>query len=249
MKKNELIYGFHAVKTALRIRPQDVKQLLIQSNRNDQRLNEIIELANSVHVPHETLSKAKLQEMLGEDRSHQGIIANCKPLTPWTEKDLMQCIEKSVDHVVLLILDGVQDPHNLGACLRSANAFGVTAVIAPKDRAASITEVVKKVSCGAAEQTPFIPVTNLQRVLKQLKKAGVWLVGFDSEASLKLTDIDLKGNVGIVMGGEGQGLRRLTSEECDYLVQIQMQGMVESLNVSVATGVALYEAQRQRAKI
>lgn len=246
MKKYELIYGFHAVKTALQLRPHDVLQLYVQANRNDHRLAEMIALAKSFSISCDTLSKIKLQEMIGEDHLHQGVVAKCKPLTAWTEKDLMDHLENSKDRVILLVLDGVQDPHNLGACLRSANAFGVTAVIAPKDRAVSLTEVVRKVSCGAADQTPFIPVTNLSRALKQLQKAGVWLVGLDSEATMGLSEVDLKGNIGIVMGNEGQGLRRLTREACDYLAQIPMVGTVESLNVSVATGVALYETQRQR---
>lgn len=245
MKKQELIYGFHAVKTVLKTRPRDVIQLLVQTNRNDQRLTEITELATQSKIPIETFSKGKLQDLLG-DVNHQGVAAKCKPLSVWTESELMECVENASDPIVLLVLDGVQDPHNLGACLRSANAFGVTAVVVPKDRAVSLTEVVKKVACGAAEQTPFVTVTNLHRTLKQLKEANVWLVGFDSEATLALTEIDLKGNIAIVMGGEGQGLRRLTREACDYLAQIPMMGTVESLNVSVATGVALYETRRQR---
>ncbi len=246
MKKHELIYGFHAVKTVLKTRPHDVLQLLVQANRNDHRLIEMTELAASFKIPCETISKIKLQELVGIDANHQGIVANCKPLSAWTEKELMACIENATDRVILLFLDGVQDPHNLGACLRSANAFGVTAVIAPKDRAVALTDVVKKVACGAAEQTPFVTVTNLHRTIQQIQQLGVWLVGLDSDATLTLTDVDLKGNIGIVMGGEGQGLRRLTREACDYLAKIPMQGSVESLNVSVATGVALYETQRQR---
>ncbi|OGT42200.1 MAG: 23S rRNA (guanosine(2251)-2'-O)-methyltransferase RlmB [Gammaproteobacteria bacterium RIFCSPHIGHO2_12_FULL_40_19] len=246
MKRHELIYGFHAVKTVLQTRPRDVMQLFIQSNRNDHRLTEVVNLAELSSIPCDVLPKIKLQEMVGDDHLHQGVIAKCKPLMAWSEQDLMDHVENAKERVVLLVLDGVQDPHNLGACLRSANAFGVTAVVAPKDRAVALTEVVRKVSCGAAEQTPFIAVTNLNRALKELQKAGVWLVGLDSEATMGLTDIDLKGNIGIVMGGEGQGLRRLTREVCDYLAQIPMLGTVESLNVSVATGVALYETQRQR---
>ena len=246
MKKNELIYGFHAVKTVIQSRPKDVMQLYIQLGRNDHRLIEMVTLAESFSIPCDTLPKIKLQEMVGDEHLHQGVIAKCRPLTAWSEKDLMDHVENSTDRVILLVLDGVQDPHNLGACLRSANAFGVTAVIAPKDRAVALTEVVRKVSCGAADQTPFIAVTNLNRTLKQLQKIGVWLVGLDSEATMGLADVDLKGNIGIVMGGEGQGLRRLTREVCDYLAQIPMLGTVESLNVSVATGVTLYETQRQR---
>lgn len=246
MKNHELIYGLHAVKTALESRPRDVIQLFLQAGRHDQRFNEITLLAEKAKVPCETISKPQLEKMTGENGRHQGIIARCKPLSAWTEKTLMDCVENRSTPIVLLILDGVQDPHNLGACMRSANAFGVTAIIAPKDRAASITEVVKKVACGAAEQTPFVAVANLHRTLLQLKEQGVWLVGLDSEATLELSQIDLKGNIGIVMGGESDGMRRLTKEACDYLAQIPMQGTVESLNVSVATGVTLYEMRRQR---
>ncbi len=246
-KKNvDLIYGIHAVKMLLQTRSADVVTLLVQSGRHDQRINEIIQLADSFNVKHEELPKAKLQELAGDTAAHQGIIAKCRPLTAWTEKELMDFVENTEDRVLLLILDGVQDPHNLGACLRSANAFGVNAVIVPKDRAASITDVVRKVSCGAAEQTPCVAVTNLNRTLEHLKEANIWLMGFDSDAPLALTDVDLKGNMGIVMGGEGEGLRRLTRETCDYLAKIPMLGAVESLNVSVATGVVLYEVQRQR---
>ena len=248
MSKIELIYGFHAVKTVLRTRSKDIIQLFVLSNRSDQRLSEIIKLAESLKVKCETLSKIQLQAMVGEEHNHQGIMAKCKPLAPWTETELFESIENVDGRLLFLILDGVQDPHNLGACLRSANAFGVHAVIAPKDRAASITDVVRKVSCGAAEQTPFVVVTNLNRTLQQLKEANIWLVGLDSSASLQLAEIDLKGNIGIVMGNEGDGLRRLTRETCDYLAKIPMIGSVESLNVSVATGVTLYETLKQRTK-
>lgn len=248
VNKNELIYGFHAVKTVLKTRPRDVVQLFLQDNRNDHRLAELMAIAESAGVRYESLSKAKLQELAGDATVHQGVIARCKSMAPWTEKELMSFVENATDRVLLLVLDGVQDPHNLGACLRSANAFGVHAVIAPKDRAVALTDVVRKVSCGAAEQTPFVAVANLNRTLKQLKDANVWLVGFDSEATAAVSEIDLKGHIAIVMGGEGGGLRRLTRETCDYLAQIPMVGSVESLNVSVATGIALYEARRQRTK-
>lgn len=241
--KPELIYGLHAVKTILQTRPNDVIQLFLQSNRHDQRLNEIIQLAEQCNVAYQLLASAQLEKMAGEDSRHQGVIAQCKTLSAWTENNLMDCVKNRSSPILLLILDGVQDPHNLGACLRSANAFGVTAVIAPKDRAASMTDVVKKVACGAAEQTPFVAVANLHRTLLQLKEQGVWLVGLDMAASLSLSQVDLKGNIGIVMGGESDGMRRLTKEACDYLVKIPMRGSVESLNVSVATGIALYEAQ------
>lgn len=245
--KNELIYGFHAVKMLLQTRPRDIIQLFVQSNRQDKRIAELIALAESSHVACNELSKAKMEALLGDAVVvHQGIVARCKSMTPWTEKELLSYVENASERLLLLILDGVQDPHNLGACLRSANAFGVTAVIAPKDRAASITDVVRKVSCGASEQTPFVTVANLNRTLTQLKEMNVWLMGLDSEASVTISDIDLTGHVAIVMGGEGDGLRRLTRETCDYLAKIPMVGNVESLNVSVATGVALYEVLQQR---
>lgn len=246
MKKHEFVYGMHAVKMVLQSRPRDVMQLLVQSGRHDQRMTELLALAETNGISCETMPRAKLESLVGEQSVHQGIVVKCKPMAAWTEKELMEHIEAATSRVVLLILDGVQDPHNLGACLRSANAFGVTAVIAPKDRAVALTEVARKVSCGAADQTPFISVTNLNRVIKNLQEAGVWFVGLDSEATLSLSEVDLKGNIGIVMGGEGQGLRRLTREVCDYLAKIPMQGTVESLNVSVATGVALYETRRQK---
>jgi len=246
MKKAENIIGFHAVKTVLETRPSDILRLMIvQSNRRDKRLQELLQIAKSANVHVDQLPEKALPHAL-QDQRHQGVIAECKALAPWSEGDLLDAVSATTSPIVLLVLDGVQDPHNLGACLRSANALGAMAVIAPKDRAAKITEVVRKVSSGATEQTPFVAVTNLTRTINQLQELGVWFVGMDGYADLSLSDVDLKGHVGIVMGGEGQGMRRLTREVCDYLVKIPMQGSVESLNVSVATGVALYEVQRQR---
>lgn len=246
MKQTETIMGFHAVKTVLEKRPADVLHLLlVQSDRRDKRLQDIFEWAKSAGVSVKQLPEKALPSTL-QQANHQGVIIECKPMTPWSEEDLLEAVKTALSPIVLLVLDGVQDPHNLGACLRSANALGVLAVIAPKDRAAKITEVVRKVSSGAAELTPFVTVTNLVRTIKQLQVVGVWFVGLDGYADLLLGDVELKGNVGIVMGGEGQGLRRLTREACDYLAKIPMQGSVESFNVSVATGIALYEVQRQR---
>lgn len=246
MKKEELVYGIHAVSMLLRTRPKEVIQVWIQQSRKDKKMNEIKALSESSRVKCEMISSEQLQKRLAENARHQGVVASCRAMLAWSEDDLMQYIKNAREPIVLLILDGVQDPHNLGACLRSANAFGVSAVIAPKDRAASLTDVAKKVASGAAEQTPFIAVTNLNRTLKQLKDVGVWLAGLDEDATLTLSEINLKGNIGIVMGSESEGLRRLTRETCDHLATIPMQGMVESLNVSVATGIALYEVVRQR---
>lgn len=245
MKKNELIYGIHAVMEVLKARPEDIMQLYLQNGRQDKKIIEMIQLASAAGVKHQYLSTQQLQQLIGDEKRHQGVVARCQELAPWDEKKLIENIESAKKPVILLVLDGVQDPHNLGACLRSANAFGVMAVIAPKDRAASLTDVAKKVSSGASEKTPFIPVSNLHRVLLQLKEAGVWLVGLDASATQSISKVDLKGNIAIVMGGEGEGLRRLTKESCDYLAKIPMRGSVESLNVSVSTGIALYEASRQ----
>jgi len=164
------------------------------------------------------------------------------------EDDLFDILNSLQEPPFLLILDGVQDPHNLGACLRSADAAGVHAVIAPKDRAAPLTDTVRKVACGAAEHLPFVTLTNLARTLKRLKQAGLWLVGTADDAEQSLYEVDLKGPLALVMGAEGKGLRRLTRESCDFLVHIPMAGSVECLNVSVAAGVCLFEAARQRKK-
>lgn len=164
------------------------------------------------------------------------------------ENDLFGLLDELVEPPLLLILDGVQDPHNLGACLRSADAAGVHAVIAPKDRSVSLTRTVRMIACGAAEKVPFVRVTNLARTMKELQEAGVWLVGTAADSSRSLYDIDLSLPVAFVMGSEGRGLRRLTRERCDFLVSIPMAGSVESLNVSVASGICLFETLRQRAK-
>ena len=176
---------------------------------------------------------------------HQGVVAQYAAPQNLGEGDLDELLGK-VENPLLLVLDGVQDPHNLGACLRSAGAAGVAAVIVPRDRAVGVTAVVRKASAGAADQVPLIRVTNLARTLKTLKDAGVWIVGLAGEAEKSLYEMDLKGPIAIAMGGEGDGLRRLSREHCDYLAKIPMTGIVESLNVSVATGVALFEAVRQR---
>lgn len=246
MKQTETVIGFHAVKSILETRSKDVHKILfVQSNRHDKRMNELIQLAELAKVHCEQVSLSSLPTRL-QHAKHQGVIAECAALTPWSEGDLMDAVSATTSPVILLVLDEVQDPHNLGACLRSANAMGALAVIVPKDRSAKVTEVVRKVSSGAAEQTPVVAVTNLNRTIKQLQEMGVWFVGLDGYADATLESIDLTGPIGIIMGSEGEGMRRLTREACDYLVQIPMQGSVESLNVSVATGIALYEVQRQR---
>jgi 23S rRNA (guanosine2251-2'-O)-methyltransferase len=243
MSKN-FVYGIHAVKALLTQDLSSLVSLYVQKERQDKRLLEILKLADAADIKIKIRSTAELDD-LSENGNHQGVVAECAIQEYYTESDLPALLAKK-DHPLLLILDGVTDPHNLGACLRSADATGVTAVIAPKDRAVGITPVVRKVASGAAETVPFIQVTNLARTLRELKEQGVWLYGMDGEAAETIYQMKLTGSIGFVMGAEGEGLRRLTRELCDFLVKIPMAGSVSSLNVSVATGICLYEAVRQR---
>jgi 23S rRNA (guanosine2251-2'-O)-methyltransferase len=188
-----------------------------------------------------------LRQLLGEV-AHQGVAADITPLPPWTEDELLAALQ-SASAPLLLALDGVQDPHNLGACLRTADACGALAVIVPRDRAAQLTPAARKVAAGAAETTPVVAVTNLVRTLKLLKDAGLWVVGADAEAEKAAQEVDLKGPVVLVLGAEGTGLRHLTQQNCDFMVRLPQLGAVESLNVSVAAGMLLYEAVRQRGRL
>lgn len=239
------IYGIHTVITLLQTNPKLITKLYLQESREDQRFQTIRQQADQSHILIKQLTRQDLEAMLPKDICFQGIIAEVAALPEYHERDLSKFL--NIDNLLLLVLDGVQDPHNLGACLRSANAFGVHAVIAPKDRSVGLTPTVRKVACGAAELTPFITVTNLARVLKHLQEQGIWLVGTGDEAITPISEIDLVGRIALVMGGEGKGLRRLTKQHCDYFAKIPMQGNVDSFNVSVATGICLYEANRQRA--
>lgn len=245
MSKREYIFGLHSVQALLKSAPQRVLEIFILQGRNDQRLQKILSAAqvNGIHCA--PISRTKLDE-LAQDENHQGVIAVCTPGETHDEAYLFALLERLDEPPFLLILDGVTDPHNLGACMRTAEAAGVHAVIAPKDKSAGITPVARKVACGAAEVLPFIPVTNLARTLKKLQDAGVWLFGAAGEAEVSVYDSQLTGPIGILMGAEGDGLRRLTQETCDHLMNIPMAGEVSSLNVSVATGVCLFEAVRQR---
>jgi 23S rRNA (guanosine2251-2'-O)-methyltransferase len=217
----------------------------VDAKRHDQRINAILQLADAAGVTVHTVGKGELESMVPSGR-HQGVVARAAAPKVYSEVELDALLDRLEVPPFLLILDGVTDPHNLGACLRSADAAGVQAVIAPKDRAASLTPTAIKVASGAAQTVPFVQVTNLARCLRDLKERGIWLVGLDDYAEQTLYHTDLKGPLAIVMGAEGQGLRRLSKEHCDYLVNIPMAGTVESLNVSVATGVCLFEALRQR---
>lgn len=245
MTKSTFVYGIHAVDALLKLNPSKVQQLFLQVDSKNSRIIQIKQLAQQQNLNWREVDVATLQS-LAPDMAHQGVMAECEELHPYDEHDLADYIEKIDTVPFLLILDQVQDPHNLGACLRTADAVGVDAVIVPKDQSAAITPTVRKVACGAAETVPFFQVTNLARTIRMLKEAGVWTYGLAGEAEQELYQTDLKGPVALILGGEGKGLRRLTRELCDFLLRIPMFGSVESLNVSVATAVCLYEAKRQR---
>jgi 23S rRNA (guanosine2251-2'-O)-methyltransferase len=248
MTSEELIFGLHAVGALLKQSPERIKQLYILHGREDRRLQEITQEAKKQNIKIQVLSRAELDNLVSES-PHQGIIARCVKALSYTEHELDTLLDALSEPPFLLILDEVQDPHNLGACLRSANAAGVHVVIAPSDHSVGLTPAVRKVASGAAEFTPFIQVTNLARTLRKLKERGIWLYGTAMEdATSSLYETNLCGAVGLVLGAEGKGLRRLTRELCDYLVTIPMYGSVSSLNVSVATGICLFEALRQRNK-
>ena len=244
MKGTETIYGMHAVRVMLERHPERVHSVRIAEGREDPRVRAIDELARRHQRPVQRVEVHALKRLLG-DVAHQGVAADITPLPPWTEDELLVALQK-VSAPLLLALDGVQDPHNLGACLRSADACGALAVIVPRDRAAQVTPTVRKVAVGAAETTPVVVVTNLVRTLKLLKQAGLWVVGADAAGDKSAHEADLKGPVVLVLGAEGTGLRHLTQQNCDFLVRLPQLGAVESLNVSVAAGMLLYEAVRQR---
>jgi len=244
MSEQELIYGLHAVSAVLESGGR-VHALWMLDSRHDDRLTRIAALAEKAGVKILRVPRAELDRITDGAR-HQGVAAQAEGAEQRDEGGLIPLLDRLNEPPFLLVLDGVQDPHNLGACLRSANAAGVHAVIAPRDRSAGLTPVARKVASGAAEATPFFQVTNLARTLRELKDRNIWFVGLAGEAEQTLYELDLKGPIAIVMGAEGEGMRRLTKEHCDFLAKIPMGGSVESLNVSVATGVALFEALRQR---
>jgi 23S rRNA (guanosine2251-2'-O)-methyltransferase len=242
----QLISGLHSVRTALKHGVGAVQELWVEARRRDGRINEIRRLARETGVAVQEVGRSELERLV-PGANHQGVVARTRQAAALGEEALRELLQALERAPFLLILDGVQDPHNLGACLRSADAAGVHAVITPKDRAAGLTPTACKVASGAAETIPFFQVTNLARTLRWLREeAGIWLVGAAGEAEASLYQADLKGPLGLVMGGEEKGLRRLTREQCDQLVHLPMAGAVESLNVSVAAGVCLFEAVRQR---
>jgi len=241
----ERVYGIHTVRTVLARAPERVLRLYLQQGRTDQRAAQIEELAHLARRPIERVDASRLRGWVGE-AAHQGVVAEIIPLPPVSEDQFYERLAAAAEPLVLA-LDGVQDPHNLGACLRTADACGVLAVLVPRDRAATLNATARKVAAGAAETTPVVTVTNLSRSLRTIKEAGLWIVGTDAEATQRAQDVDLTGGRCLVMGAEGAGLRDLTRRNCDWLVSLPTLGAVESLNVSVATGMLLYEALRQRA--
>ncbi|MES2579556.1 MAG: 23S rRNA (guanosine(2251)-2'-O)-methyltransferase RlmB [Pseudomonadota bacterium] len=252
MSDSRILFGFHAVLSRMRQHATSIEEILIDRDRIDARMKDLLKMAEASNVRTMQVDRNRLDGLAGMNGRHQGVIARVVD-TPIPYKDIHDILESDLtEPPFFLVLDGVEDPHNLGACLRVADAMGVHAVIAPKDRAVGLNATVRKVACGAAETVPFIAVTNLARTLRELKDAGVFIVGTAMEAPkgmdapTSLLDTKLDGPIALVLGAEGDGIRRLTAETCDALVTIPMFGSVESLNVSVASGICLYEARRQR---
>lgn len=244
MAGTRIIFGFHAVISRLRQSPDSVREIYLDAGRHDPRSRELIRLAESKRVRITMVERSRLDGIAG-DGKHQGVVARAESALR------SQLLEDVLDHLaepaLILVLDGIQDPHNLGACLRVADAFGAHAVVAPKDRAVGLTPTVFKVASGAADAVPYFAVTNLVRTLRELKERGIWVIGTAADAPRDLYSVKLSGPLAWVLGAEGEGMRRLTRENCDELVSIAMLGSVESLNVSVASGVCLFETRRQRA--
>ncbi len=245
MKASHLVFGLHAVTTLLERHPEQVLEVYHDARRTDARLIGVLERAAQAGVAVHGVDRAKLDALAGRV-NHQGVAARVREAERRGESDLYALLESLDEEPLLLILDGVQDPHNLGACLRTADAAGVHAVVVPKDRACGLTPAARKVASGAADAVPLFQVTNLVRVLRQLQTQGVWLVGLAGEGDSELFQVDLSGPLALVLGAEEKGLRRLTREACDVLARLPMHGTVSSLNVSVAAGISLYEARRQR---
>jgi 23S rRNA (guanosine2251-2'-O)-methyltransferase len=239
------IVGINTVEGALSNDAERVRELLVEQGQRNARVLELAERAKALKIPVNHRPREQLEKVAGEAR-HQGVAALYEAPPLAHENDLAALMERDGSDTLILVLDGVTDPHNLGACLRSAAAAKVTAVIVPKDRAVGLTPVVRRASAGGADRVPLIAVTNLARTLRELKEAGVWITGLAGDTDTAIYGVDFRGPVALVLGGEGEGIRRLTRELCDFVAKIPMPGAMESLNVSVATGVVLFEALRQR---
>ena len=245
MADTHLIFGMHAVAAALQHEPDSIKTVWMEHARRDKRAQQISALVKQHTIPLQRVERHELDQMSAGGK-HQGIVAEARQQPALDEAGLKALLAALDVPPFLLILDEVQDPHNLGACLRTADAAGIHAVIAPRDKACGLTSTVRKVASGAVETVPFVQVTNLVRTLQSLQQAGIWIIGTDLATSSSLFESDLTGPLALVLGGEGKGLRRLTREACDSLVKLPMHGTVQSLNVSVSAGICLYEALRQR---
>lgn len=241
----DVIFGLHAVQAALEVPVSRVKEIWLATERQDNRIENVLAAANEQGVVIH-FSERETLDKIAPDVQHQGCVAKCRPLESLDEKGLFDLLDNLNEPPLLLILDGVQDPHNLGACLRTAEASGAHAVIVPKDRASGLTATAIKISSGSAERLPFAQVTNIARLMRELQQRGVWLIGTSGDSETSLYQTKLTGPMAIVLGAEGKGIRHLTRENCDEVVFIPMQGEAESLNVSVAAGVCLFEAFRQR---
>ncbi len=244
MPSIRLIFGFHAVTSRLKQNPDSIKEIYLDGTRSDQRIRGLIKLAEAQKI-HLILCEPRRLTNMADNRRHQGVAANIDVARSYV--DINDVLDTLTEPARLLVLDGIQDPHNLGACLRVADAFGVHAVIAPKDRAVGLTATVHKVSSGAADTVAYITVTNLTRTLRQLKERNIWVIGTSEDADHELTDVVLHDSIAWVLGSEEKGLRRMTRETCDQLVRIPMLGSIESLNVSVSGGICLFETYRQNA--
>ena len=247
MSSPKVLFGFHAVGVRMKTAPKSIIEVYFESTRRDARMRQFIERAKQAGVRLIEADAVRIAKLAGS-HGHQGVAARVEEIKDTrTLDELLDDLEEAgVASPLLLVLDGVTDPHNLGACLRVADGAGAHAVIAPKDHAVGINATVAKVASGAAETVPYFMVTNLARTLKELKERNVWIIGTSDDAPKTLYQVDLKGPVALVLGAEGDGMRQLTRKTCDELVSIPMKGAVESLNVSVASGVCLYEAMRQR---
>jgi 23S rRNA (guanosine2251-2'-O)-methyltransferase len=241
--KSKMIFGFHAVTARLRHEAGTVEEIYVDAARHDPRMRELLRAAQAANVRIIQADETRLSNIVGT-RRHQGVVAKAGELS--LARNLDELLDVVVGPPLLLILDGITDPHNLGACLRVADGAGAHAVIAPKDRAVGLNATAAKVASGAAETVPYITVTNLARTMRDLKERDIWLIGTTEDAEKGLYEADFSGAAALVMGSEGEGMRRLTRETCDVLVSVPMFGSVESLNVSVASGICLYEARRQR---
>ena len=244
----DLICGLHAVAAALQQHPEQLDGLWVSNERADRRVSQIVTAARAAGVHFQMVPRVKLDKM-AEGERHQGVIARLRAATVKGEDDLEALLAAAPPTPLLLVLDGVQDPHNLGACLRSADAAGVHGVIVPRERSAPLSAAARRAASGAAETVKIFEVVNLARTLRTVKEAGIWLIGATQDAPEPIYATDLRRPLALVLGGEGKGLRRLTQESCDVLARIPMAGQVASLNVSVATGICLYEAVRQRASV